>query len=227
MMRIAEALRRRQLTPWVGAGFLNFSQPTLGQVVAQAVSDGAKRLVILPYFLIQGHYVAHELGRLLQSLRADHPRGELLLADVLGDHPALAALAGSRVQAVDPEPSPTSALLVVAHGTPLVEANAPILHIMQQVQRQRGYGVASIGYLDCNEPNIPAAFDHLASQMVERIVVLPYFLHLGRHVRRDLPELFNQARSTYPRIDIRTAHHLDDDLRLVDVVADRLRAQLE
>jgi sirohydrochlorin ferrochelatase len=226
MMQIAEALRNRRLAPWVGAGFLNFSQPTVSQIVAQAAASGAKRMIIVPYFLIQGHYVTHELKQLLDSLRTDYLGCEFALAHVLGDHPALVALANCRVQTVDPEPTTNRALLVVAHGTPLGEANAPILHVMQRLQQQCGYAAASIGYLDCNEPTIPAAFAQLAAQSVERIVVLPYFLHLGRHVRRDLPNLFAQARATYLHIDIRIAQHLDYDPLLVDVVADRLQVHL-
>ncbi len=144
--------------------------------------------------------------------------------EVLGQHPALVSLAKLRLQAVDDYPSSSTGLLFVAHGTPIEEANQPVAAVLAGVQQQLGYGPASIGYLDCNQPAILDAFDQLAAAGVNRIAVLPYFLHLGRHVRRDLPALFAEAIARHPSLDIRIAHHLADDPLLVDVVATRIVA---
>ncbi|MYJ79071.1 MAG: hypothetical protein F4047_13205, partial [Caldilineaceae bacterium SB0670_bin_27] len=50
----------------------------------------------------------------------------------------------------------------------------------------------------------------------------PYFLHRGRHLRQDLPHILAEARSRHPSLTILEAPHLDYDLRLVDVISDRL-----
>ena len=53
-------------------------------------------------------------------------------------------------------------------------------------------------------------------------MALPYFLHRGRHLRQDLPAILAAARRRHPEITLLEASHLDYDLRLADVIADRL-----
>jgi sirohydrochlorin cobaltochelatase len=224
MMEIASQLRQQQVLEWVEAGFLNFSQPTCASVVARVKAQGAHTIVMQPYFLIDGYYVLHELAALVDSLAAEHPQLSFKVAAVLGDHPALIQLACKRLATVDPAPDSQTGLLFAAHGTPLPAANGAIERVLAAVQQQMGYGPATVGYLECNEPDIAAAFARLVAVGVTRITVLPYFLHLGRHVRKDLPKLFAAARQTYHGVPITVAHHLDYDPLLVEIVADRIRS---
>jgi sirohydrochlorin ferrochelatase len=53
-------------------------------------------------------------------------------------------------------------------------------------------------------------------------VALPYFLHLGRHVREDLPAQLARATAALPQTTLLSAHHLDYDLLLVDALAARI-----
>jgi sirohydrochlorin cobaltochelatase len=114
-------------------------------------------------------------------------------------------------------------LLFVAHGTPLVAANWPVQQVLTQVQQRMGYGPALIGYLECNQPSIATAFAQLVERGIGQITVLPYFLHQGRHVGKDLPSLFDRLRQSHPQVAVRIAHHLGYDPLLVDVVAERMR----
>jgi sirohydrochlorin ferrochelatase len=224
MLQIANELRQQRVLERVEAGFLNFSQPTFATVVKQMAEQGAGTVVVQPYFLIPGYYVASELVALVEVVATEQPQLHFLLADVFGDHPALTQLALKRLAAIDPAPAAKSGLLFAAHGTPIAAANRPIERILGHVQQEMGYGAATVGYLECNEPAIPAAFTRLVEAGVQRITVLPYFLHLGRHVRKDLPRLFEQARQDHPSIPITIAHHLDYDPLLVEATADRIRS---
>jgi sirohydrochlorin cobaltochelatase len=223
MMEIASQLRQQRVLERVEAGFLNFSQPTCASVVTRVKDQGAHTIVVQPYFLIDGYYVVHELAALIDSLAVEHPQLSFRVAAVLGDHPALIQLACKRLAAADPAPESDTGLLFAAHGTPMPAANGAIERVLAAVRQQLGYGPATVGYLECNEPDIPAAFARLVAAGVRRISVLPYFLHLGRHVRKDLPNLFEAARQTHRHVTITVAHHLDYDPLLVEVVADRIR----
>ncbi len=224
MMQTAERLRARPGSALVEAGFLNYSEPTFATAVAKVAAQGATRIIVQPYFLIRGYYVAEELPALVARVAVDFPALRFEIAEVMGEHPALVTLAKTRLGAVDPRPAPSTGLLFVAHGTPIEAANQPIQAVLATVQAQLGYGPACIGYLDCNQPSIPEAFAHLAAQGVERIAVLPYFLHLGRHVRHDLPALFANATTRHEAVSIYIAQHLADDPLLADVVATRIAA---
>jgi sirohydrochlorin cobaltochelatase len=110
----------------------------------------------------------------------------------------------------------------MAHGTPLPEANAPLASIAAAVARRGGFALHDVAYLDCNAPDIPGGMAGLAARGAAQIVALPYFLHLGRHVRDDLPRLVSQAAAALPQATIVRAQHLDYDPLLVDVLAARI-----
>jgi sirohydrochlorin ferrochelatase len=85
-------------------------------------------------------------------------------------------------------------------------------------QRLGGRGHVA-AFLDCNEPDIPSGVRAAAALLQEdgrvadsglppSIVVVPYFLHAGKHVARDLIELLEGGRSTCGRPPMRLAPHL-------------------
>ena len=226
MIRIAARLREQGIASIVEAGFLNYNQPTLADAVQKAKAQGATGVVIQPYFLIDGQYASRDLPKVVQTVAANQPGLYFKIANTLGYHPSLVQLAQKRILTADPQPNHATALLFVAHGTPLESANEPICRIANKCGEALGYGVAEVAYLDCNQPAIPTAIDQLADVGYQRLVIQPYFLHLGRHVRTDLPTLFAEARTRHPDMELIAAHHLDYDPLLVDVTAERIHAAL-
>lgn len=224
MIRIAARLREQGITPIVEAGFLNYNQPTLAAAVQKSKVQGATRVIIQPYFLIDGQYASQDLPKVVQAVAGEEPTLRLTIAETLGYHTALVTLAEKRIRAAAPQPTAAMALLFVAHGTPIAPANAPIAQTAQAVGDRLGFGTTLVGYLDCNQPTIPTAIDQLVAAGYGTVVIQPYFLHLGRHVRTDLPALFAEARARHPQVVITAAHHLDYDPLLVSVVADRIKA---
>ena len=223
MIRLAARLRERGVAPIAEAGFLNFSRPTIAEAVAKCVRAGATSVTVQPYFLIDGVYVQQDLPGDLSKVAAQFPDLSLRVARCFGFHEKLAAIALERVRAVDPQTNGSgAALLVMAHGTPLEAANEPVRQLTAWLHEATGYAFAATAYLDCNAPTIAGAINTLAAQGARKIVALPYFLHRGRHLRQDLPALLAAARSRHPHLTLLEASHLDYDLRLADVIADRL-----
>ena len=222
MIRLAARLRERGVAPIAEAGFLNFSRPTIAEAVAKCVGAGATSVTVQPYFLINGVYVQEDLPGDLKQVAAQFPELTIRVAPCLGFHEKLAAIALERLRSVDPETSANgtrSALLVMAHGTPLENANEPIRRLTAWLYEATGYTLAALAYLDCNTPRIADAIDALAAQGAQKIVALPYFLHRGRHLRQDLPTLLAAARQRHPALTLLQAPHLDYDLRLADVIS--------
>ncbi|MEX1019982.1 MAG: sirohydrochlorin chelatase [Litorilinea sp.] len=240
MIRIAARLRAEGIADQIEPAFLNFSRPTLADALQRCAENGARHVHVQPYFLIAGAYVQQDLPQLLETTLAKFPGLTASLAPAFGYHPALVDLAYTRLAAAAPElaqPASTintgttntgeRGLLLMAHGTPIAAANAPLAHVLADLLRRTGIAHGRVAFLDCNTPDIPEGIAELAQAGVQRLITLPYFLHLGRHVREDLPQLVAQARTTWPQIEFRAAQHLDYDLRLVDVIRDRLDAIAE
>jgi len=231
MIRLATRLREREIVPIAEASFLNYSKPTLADSIARCADMGATNVTVQPYFLINGKYVSQKLPQAIADESRRYPGLNFQIRAAFNDHPALVALVLKRIEAAllrnseraDDEIAPEdSALLLMAHGTPFPDANAPIYNIAHQANQQLGYATAQVSFLDCNEPDIATAIDHLVACGVQRIVAMPYFLQFGRHVREDLPRLITDARQRHKHLELIQTHHLDYDLLLADVIADRM-----
>jgi sirohydrochlorin cobaltochelatase len=208
MIRIAARLRERGVAPIAEASFLNFNRPTLAEAVERCVAQGAGSIVVQPYFLVAGKYVCEDLPRQVAEQAQRYPQ---------------IAFEIERARTADSLPSGSAALLLLAHGSPLAEANTPLDRLAERIQAAGDYARVAVSYLECNEPSIPDGIDKLAAEGMRRIVAMPYFLQLGRHVAEDLPALIAQAQQRHPHVALMLAPYLGYDRALLEVVVDRVR----
>jgi sirohydrochlorin ferrochelatase len=123
----------------------------------------------------------------------------------------------------DRQGSSGSALLFIAHGSREEEANADLRYIVDQLRRQGQYALIEPSYLELAEPTIEEAAARCVAQGAQRIVLLPYFLSAGVHVRRDLTQAWRQLAQQYPHVVFHLAEPLGRHPLLLDIVADRAR----
>jgi sirohydrochlorin cobaltochelatase len=119
------------------------------------------------------------------------------------------------------ESGSSSALLIMAHGSPRASSNAPLWEVVSHLRTRGDYGMVGVGFLDCNEPNIPDAIDALIAQGACRIIAVPYFLHGGSHVAEDLPMLLSQAQDRHPNIPFLLGDYIGRSSLLTDLLEER------
>lgn len=97
-------LKNQGEAPIVRVGFLNYSEPRFGQSVAECVAEGAKRILVAPYFLVPGYFIRVDLPRVIAEAKAQFPAVEFVVAEPLGYDERLAdALIASAQAAVTSE----------------------------------------------------------------------------------------------------------------------------
>ncbi len=116
-----------------------------------------------------------------------------------------------------------TALLLIAHGSRQVEANADLYHVAAAMRQRGGFTLVEASYLELAEPDIDTAAAGCVTQGVERVVLLPYFLSAGIHVRRDLTAACQRLAERYPHVVFRLAEPLGLHPVLLDAIADRAR----
>jgi sirohydrochlorin ferrochelatase len=73
----------------VEAAFLELGQPDLNGATALLIARGAKRIVVIPYFLTLGTHMQRDLPRLAQDASQAHGGIEMQITSPLDGHPAL------------------------------------------------------------------------------------------------------------------------------------------
>jgi len=248
LLELAERLRQRGDAPIVEAGFLNYTQPLFRDAVARCVEQGATHIVVAPYFLVAGKFVVEDLPAQIESVRAEHPSIDFVVANVIGFHERLADAvldcAAERrrpvgwpgdvssptfnggVDAAGPADAdvgaPPAALLLIAHGSPRPEANADIERVAELVRTRGTYERVQLCYLDCNDPDIASGVDLCVSGGAKEIVGVPYFLHSGKHFQRDIPHILEEARQRHPNVHIVMSDYVGHRPVMADIVMDRV-----
>ncbi|BDE07189.1 hypothetical protein WPS_24650 [Vulcanimicrobium alpinum] len=116
-------------------------------------------------------------------------------------------------------------IVLAGHGSRSAEANAALEALAAQVAARLGSPVVP-GFLEMTEPTIPAAIDGAVAAGARRVVVLPYFLHPGMHVRRDLVEIVEAARARHPGVTFELSEFLGGRPEIADVLTSLARSAL-
>ena len=126
-------------------------------------------------------------------------------------HAAPPAGSPSGAEARRPVPaSPRRALVLVAHGSRREGSNDEVRRLTAHLrsQAEEHYPVVELGFLELAEPGLDRALETAISRGVAEVVVLPYFLAAGRHVREDVPAVVEAVRLRHPEVYFRVTPHL-------------------
>jgi sirohydrochlorin ferrochelatase len=115
-----------------------------------------------------------------------------------------------------------TAVLFLGHGRRARSASEAMEAIIAGVQRRAGYDVMAWGYLEFAEPKILDGVRRCVEAGATRIVAIPYFLHVGMHMIRDLPRVLREARTLYPHVQITMGRHIGLHGDLIEVLLDRI-----
>lgn len=91
------AMLRSQTDRKVYAAHMELAEPTLGQAYAQAVAEGADRIVVFPYFLVPGRHSRQDIPRMCAEAAAGFPGTSWHCTGPLGLDPHLANVIAQRV----------------------------------------------------------------------------------------------------------------------------------
>jgi len=120
----------------------------------------------------------------------------------------------------------TTALLLMAHGSRIPEANDAAREIAAKVKKMTQFEIVEVSFREQHLPNIQQGVDTCVAQGAQRILLVPYFLYLGAHVLEDLPEELAEAKQRHPGIEMVLGKHLGVHDKLAEIVVERIAESL-
>ncbi len=115
------------------------------------------------------------------------------------------------------------AVILFAHGSAVEEANEGVRSLARRIQRGGYCGYVRASFLGPGKPELESAIAEAVEAGFRQIVVIPYFLTLGIHLRRDLPALLAAERQKYPNLEIQVGRSLEDHPEMAALVLSRIR----
>ena len=120
-----------------------------------------------------------------------------------------------------------TAILMMAHGSRIPEANDAARQVARMVREMTGFEIVEVSFRELHEPNIQAGIDACVARGAGRLLLMPYFLFMGAHVRHDLPEEIEEARKRHPGLIMEMGTHLGVHRKLAEVETERVNEALD
>ena len=114
----------------------------------------------------------------------------------------------------------TTAIVLFAHGARDPEWANPLRRVQAAI-RQRANGVnVELAFLEFMAPTLPECVTALVADGATKIVVMPMFIAQGGHLKRDVPEMLNLLRSTYPEVQFSLGGAIGENEIVVQAMAE-------
>ena len=113
-------------------------------------------------------------------------------------------------------------ILLISHGSPRDEANDAFSELTGRIAARLSSDNILPTFFSIKRPNIMDQVGKLAGQGIERIIMLPYFLGNGQHIRADIPAQLKQCNEKYPAIEMEFLPTLQGEPGVEDVLTERL-----
>ncbi len=120
-----------------------------------------------------------------------------------------------------------TAILMMAHGSRIAEANDAAREVAAMVQEMTGFEIVEVSFRELHEPDIQHGIDACVARGAGRILLMPYFLFMGAHVQHDLPEEIAEGQKRHPGLVMEMGGHLGAHRKLAEIEAERINESLE
>lgn len=202
--------------------FLEVVPPYIEEGIKACLSSQIDSLTIVPYFLYPGRKVKAAID---QASKFQKETGvKLSISKPMNMHSSLVGLVDEKIQktlaknGISMQKGEVD-VLVIGHGSKDPEARSALKYVADGLGS--AYRNVDYCFLEIEEPNIKQGIDASAKNSPSCLVVVPYFLHKGAHVKRDIYEDLNPAIAGSGIKRILISEHLGTDEKMVDLVLER------
>jgi sirohydrochlorin ferrochelatase len=116
-----------------------------------------------------------------------------------------------------------TAVLLIAHGSRERAANDDLHDLAARLSAGGEQPIVVACFLELAEPDIPTGGDRCVAQGATQVLMIPYFLSAGVHLRRDLTAAREELQQRHAGVDFRLGPPLGPHPLLDSLVAARIR----
>ena len=204
--------------------FLEVIPPYIEEGMEKCFKEDIEALTVVPYFLYPGKKVKLAVNKAIGM--TSKSKMKIKIAKPITLHKSLLDIVHAKVDGVIAKNKITLSkkdidVLLIGHGSKDPNAKTSLQYVVDGLQNS--YRNVSLCWLEIEEPNIKQGMDICAKNNPNVLIIVPYFLHRGAHVKRDIYEDLNPAMEKFGIKNIFITDHLGTDVKLIDLVIERAR----
>lgn len=211
--RLAAVVGERAPGLVVRVAFLDLSEPSVPDALAELHGQGHRSVIVVPLLLGSAYHARVDLPALIAEAHERCPGLAVTVSDVLGPDPVLQSLAALRA-AEQLDADETAGVVLTGVGSSDAKANAAVAGIAAAWRGQGRFAHVTHAFATCR-PSVESAVARLRTAGASRIVLAPWFLAPGL--------LLDQAAGEARRVadDVRVAAPLGAHPSVAEVVLAR------
>ena len=204
--------------------FLEVLPPFIEEGIKKCQDYGADVITVMPYFLYPGLKLKDSVRQ--SAIICNIQKLNLVIAKPLSYHPMMTELVIDRINSLKKEKDIQYSdlecdILLIGHGSS--DKNARIAFEYTINSLRPFFRTVKCCFLELDKPNIHDGIKMMVENKPNVIILMPYFLHNGAHMKRDVIIDVNEALTKYRFKNVFMTKHLGVDQKLVDLLIDRAR----
>ncbi|MCI0557568.1 MAG: sirohydrochlorin cobaltochelatase [Nitrososphaera sp.] len=222
LREICSIAKKRGQYDYTDYCFLEVLPPFIHEGIDRCVSGGANSITVMPYFLYPGMKLKETVKRTALIGKERHLK--MVITKPLSYHPMMAQLIRERIDTLKKEkgiqlPDKDCDVVLIGHGSSDKNAHDAFVHAARSIEPN--YHQVHHSFLELDDPNIELGIAQAVSSHPKIILIMPYFLHRGAHIKTDVIRDVTAALEKCGYENAFMSRHLGVDEKLVDLVIER------
>ena len=204
--------------------FLEVVPPFIEESMENCFKQDIDALTIVPYFLYPGKKVKLAVNKAIEMTLKS--KMKIKIAKPITLHKSLLGIVHAKVDDIIAKNKIIFSrkeidVLLIGHGSKDPNAKTSLQYVVDGLKNS--YRNIDLCWLEIEEPNIKQGIEACVKNNPNVLIIVPYFLHRGAHVKRDIYEDLNPAMEESGIKNIFITKHLGTDDKLIDLVIERAR----
>ncbi|HXG06065.1 MAG TPA: sirohydrochlorin chelatase [Nitrososphaera sp.] len=204
--------------------FLEVSPPFIREGIDRCVASGADFIAVMPYFLYPGMKLKDTVKQCAKI--GKEMKLKFAITKPLSYHPMMAQLIVERINELKKDkhvdlPDAECDVVLIGHGSSDKNARDAFIYSANAISQY--YRNVHFCFLELDRPSIEEGIGQAIATKPRVILMMPYFLHKGAHIKTDVVKDVETALAKRDFKNAFMARHLGVDEKLVNLVVERAR----
>lgn len=199
--------------------FLEVIPPYIGEGIRKCINRGADSITIVPYFLYPGMKLKDAVTQTAAIIHQEDKK--MVITKPLSYQPSISEIVLKRVNSLIVEKGldidkKNMCLLLIGHGSSDKRAREAFIYTVNNLKKI--YRDVKFCFLELEPPNIEEGIKECLTTNPDTIVVVPYFLHKGIHIQKDILVDLTNAQEKYSFNSLFISGHIGVDPAVIDLI---------
>ena len=204
--------------------FLEVVHPFIEEGIRLCIDEGVDMITVMPYFLYPGMKLKDSVK---QSAALTRKLGlKLVITKPLSYSKMLSSLIIDRINKLKLDNKISYEdidcdVLIIGHGSSDRRAREAFIFTVQSIKEF--YKSVKFCFLELDNPDIEEGIKSIMENDPRIILIMPYFLHKGTHIKSDVINEINTVLQKYKFGNVFISSHIGVDEKMADLILERAR----